>query len=90
MKVNQFNNFCRVFELPSDYPNQFCFNGGHPVAFKMVDWFQPIPDIKTQKPFSFYIPLLKNFLKDKLYIKPNTKYLLLTDFDESFIFTKDQ
>ena len=44
-KVDGWNNFCRVFELPESYPNDYCFGGGHSVIFKMVDWFNPVPDI---------------------------------------------
>lgn len=43
--VDGWNNFCRVFELPDEYPNDFCFGGGQPVNFQMVDWFNPVPDI---------------------------------------------
>ncbi len=44
-KVDGWNNFCRVFLLPEDYPHDFCFGGGHAVNFQMVDWFCPVPDI---------------------------------------------
>ena len=43
--VDGWNNFCRVFLLPESYPEEFCFGGGHPVNFLMVDWFNPVPDI---------------------------------------------
>ena len=44
-KVDGWNNFCRVFELPESYPRGFCFGGGRPVNFQMVDWFNPISGI---------------------------------------------
>jgi len=44
-EVDGWNNFCRVFELPEEYPTEFCFGGGHPVTFKIVDWFNPVPNI---------------------------------------------
>ena len=44
-QVDGWNNFCRVFELPEDYPEGFCFCGGFPVNFQMVDWFNPVSDI---------------------------------------------
>lgn len=44
-QVDGWNNFCRVFELPLDYPRDFCFGGGHPVNFQMVDWFNPVSGI---------------------------------------------
>ena len=90
--ISESNNFCRVFELPITYPNDFCFGGGHAVTFTMVDWFQPIPmeDIWENKvePWSNYVPALKQFLLIKNYIKPDRTYLLITDFGESFLFDK--
>lgn len=43
--VDPWNNFCMVFELPEEYPSDFCFGGGHPVNFQMVDWFNPVPGV---------------------------------------------
>ena len=91
--ISQSNNFCRVFELPDEYPGGFCFGGGRPVMFAMVDWFGPIPDEDIVsgniKPWSDYIPMLKEFLKDKIYVKPGKQYLLITDFGETMLFNKD-
>lgn len=44
-KVDGWNNFCRVFELPESFPTNYCFGGGYPVTFQMVDWFNPVSDI---------------------------------------------
>jgi hypothetical protein len=44
-KVDGWNNFCRVFELPVSFPQGFCFGGGITTPFQMVDWFNPVPDI---------------------------------------------
>jgi len=43
--VDGWNNFCRVFELPNHFSSEFCFGGGIPTNFQMVDWFNPVPDI---------------------------------------------
>ncbi len=43
--VDGWNNFCRVFKLPDSFPSEFCFGGGVPVNFQMVDWFNPIPEL---------------------------------------------
>ena len=87
-------NFCRVFELPENYPNAFCFGGVVPVEFKMVDWFNPIPsedfDNKKVKRWEDYIPMIKEFLLLKNYIKSNKKYLIITDFDKAFIFSREE
>ena len=90
MNVTNRNNFCRVFELPDEYSGEFCFGGGIPIVFKMVDWFNPIPvedmvegPIKTWKE---YVPLLKKRLRQKNYVEPGKKFILITDFNESLVF----
>jgi hypothetical protein len=44
-KVDGWNNFCRVFRLPNSYPSEFCFGGGISVNIRMVDWFNPVPQL---------------------------------------------
>jgi len=46
-KVDGWNNFCRVFELPAKFPSGFCFGGGIHATFLMVDWFKPVADIAS-------------------------------------------
>ena len=41
-KVDGWNNFCRVFELPDKFQSGYCFGGGIPTNFQMVDWFCPV------------------------------------------------
>lgn len=43
--VDGWNNFCRVFELPARFSSEFCFGGGIPTNFQMIDWLNPVPDI---------------------------------------------
>jgi len=43
--VDGWNNFCRVFELPDEYPKGFCFGGGKPVVMVMQDWFYPVQEV---------------------------------------------
>lgn len=40
-KVDGWNNFMHVFEVPETFPNEYCFNPV-PVNFNMVDWFNPV------------------------------------------------
>lgn len=90
-KITQFNNFCRVYQLPLKRSCEFCHNGGIPVLFRMVDWFNPVPfsvDFKnkeSQEIWNENLERLVSFIKEKNYIKPNNKYIIITDFDESFI-----
>lgn len=90
--IIQENNFCRVFEIPEDFPEEYCFEGPKPVTFHIVDWFYPIPmdDIHSDnvKPWSEYETMLREFLSNKVYLKDDCSYLLLTDFNESFVFKK--
>lgn len=44
-EVNGWNSFCRVFELPDEYPTDFCFGEGRPVNFQMLDCFNPVPGV---------------------------------------------
>jgi hypothetical protein len=93
MEIHGENNFCRVFELPNTYPQAYCFGGGQPVNFQMVDWFNPIPDDDIYdgkiKKWKEYKDMLKEFLAIKTYVRPGRQYLLITDFGESFIFCKN-
>lgn len=92
MNITGDNNFCRVFELPTAYPEGYCFGGGKPVMMAMVDWFNPIPaeDIRNNavKPWPDYVPLLREFLLQKNYVKPGRRYVLITDFGEALVFEK--
>lgn len=82
-------NFCRVFELPDRYPEGYCFSGGKPVTMLMVDWFNPWPDNPKLKTWEDVTKLLLPFLRSKIYVKPNKRYILITDFGASLIFEKE-
>lgn len=84
------NNFCRVFELPEEYPQGFLFDGGKPVTFTIVDWFNPMPSGDLLAPWAEIIPKLESFLKAKPYIKHGKKYILITDFGTSMVFEGDR
>ncbi len=86
-------NFCRVFAIPTDMPNDFCFGGGQLVPFRQVDWFQPIPneliasnlDMGIDDNESLRVALL-SFLADKNYVEPGRRYLVLCDWGYCFVF----
>lgn len=44
-EVDPWNNFCRVFKLPKQYPRGFCFSGGKHVSMLMEDWFCPVSEV---------------------------------------------
>lgn len=41
-EVDPWNNFCRVIELPLEFPDGYCFGGGIQFEAKLVDWFNPV------------------------------------------------
>jgi hypothetical protein len=90
-KVNNMTDFCRVFEVPEQFPNGFCFGGGFDITFKMVDWFSPLGGGLDSKGKEIELEELErelfSFLKNKLYVKPNRTYLVLYDFGASSLFT---
>lgn len=89
-KINIELNFCRVFEIPEEYPEGFCFSGGKKVEFLMVDWFNPLPTIYFDGVWSDELKnKLISFLKEKRYVKKGKRYVCITDFNESFIIKKD-
>lgn len=78
------DSMCWVFEIPQEMSRDFCFGVGHPTTFRMVDWMQAIP------PGAEYDEgRLRDFLAKKNYVIAGRHYLVLTNFGESFIFTKE-
>lgn len=113
--VTGYNNFCRVFELPQKFPTDYCFGGGIPVNFQMVDWFNPVPNLPQWGiPESKYKELVESgeitntethtaviesdelqksitdFLIQKVYVKQDRKYIVITNFGMSFMFQKQK
>lgn len=86
------DNFCRVFRLPASYPSDFCFNGGHPVPFLMVDWFNPINPINVASvvrktiSHSTLVEILVPYLRAKPYFNERFQYLVLCDFGAALVF----
>lgn len=81
-------NFCRVFELPTEYPWDYCFGGGKPVQMLMVDWFSPWPpELPPDATWQDVARLLRSFLSTKQYVKPGRRYLIVTEFGEAMLFT---
>lgn len=80
-------NFCRVFELPTEYPRGHCFGGGRLVQMLMVDWFNPWPpELPDEATWQDVTKLLRSFLSGKRYVKPGRQYLVVTGFGEAMLF----
>ena len=97
--VNDANNFCRVFKLPSVFPAGYCFGGGPPTNFQMIDWFNPIPafddDFNTTLPKTLDSveleasrDMLKEFIRGKNYFNPVETFLVITDYGDTFLVGK--
>lgn len=95
MEVTSEQNFCRVFELPDQYPEGFCFGGGKPVTMVMVDWFNPInpqdfwnEESTAEVDWSETEAKLKKFISGKQYVRSGKKYLVITDFGKALVIEK--
>jgi hypothetical protein len=87
-------NFLRLFELPEQYPQGFCFSGGKPTTFVLIDWFNPFfpqdglwngPKTLTHDERNDLVAALTEFIKCKWYMKAGRKYLAMTDYNDAFI-----
>lgn len=95
-KITYATNFLRVFRLPDELPTDYCFGGGHPAIFVMVDWFNPFPQQdfwngETKKfnqedaDYLKRIDELKEFIKGKRYFNSAHTYMVLTDYGDIFL-----
>lgn len=74
--------FIRVYRLPERLTQGFCFGGGVQVNFLNVDWFET--SVSEGKG-----PLVE-FIKGKIYYKPEFRYLVLGDLPEfTFMIEKE-
>lgn len=87
-------NFLRVFQLPKEFPSDYCFGGGHATCFMMVDWFNAVSPEKlwkapaiqfSEKEYSEHIDKLRGYIKEKRYFNPEHTYMVLTDYGDVFL-----
>lgn len=93
-KINDYNNFCRVFQLPQIFPDGYCFNGGITCEFKMVDWFNPVNDEEDVKLIAAgkldkIINSLSEFIRRKTYYESDFNYIVICDFGLTFKIQKE-
>lgn len=72
--------FVRVYLLPQQLTNGYCFGTGKPITFQNVDWFETVIDDGIE-------PLIA-FIKGKRYYQPIFRYLVIGDHP-GFTFTID-
>ena len=88
LEINGTNNFMRIFQLPDSYPRDYCFGGGIPVTFNMVDWFNPVsPEMMEAFDLEKHRKLIKEFIRGKTYYKLGVKYIAITDYGDAFLIT---
>lgn len=64
----------RVYKLPAQLTNGFCFSGGHPIVFLNVDWFDvPPPEMGIDRAG------VRAEVRSKVYFDPSASYLVLDD-----------
>ena len=87
-------NFIRIFQMPQEFPSDFCFQGGHDVNFNLVDWFNPIDQMSFWGGKEIVLQgeyleekrdKIARFIKTKKYFDHNFKYLAMTDYGDVFI-----
>ncbi len=94
-------NFVRIFRLPNKFPSDYCFSGGHPTMFVLVDWFNPFgqEDFWEDKTKEFdgndieylkHIEEFKDFIKAKKYFNSNFTFMALTDYGDAFVINPEK
>lgn len=74
--------FIRVYRLPAQLTDGYCFGGGRPIAFLNVDWFEAFISDGTAQ--------LISFIKGKAYYRPDARFLVLGDHpDFTFVIEPD-
>ena len=95
-KITEATNFLRVFCLPDKLPSDYCFGGGHPSIFTVIDWFNAIPpqslwekdEIVYEEDGREYQELrreLCDFIKGKKYYNTLKTFMILTDYGDIFL-----
>jgi hypothetical protein len=70
--------FVRVYHLPGQLTDGFCFGGGKPITFVNVDWFEAVVGEGVE--------VLTSFIKTKAYYNDRARFLVLGDRSD-FVFT---
>lgn len=80
------DNLIRVFMLPETVSGDFCFGGGHPTNFQMVDWFRP-----TETPKDHWEKgAIQAYIRQKKYYRPDRNYICLCRTGEAFLVDEPQ
>lgn len=94
--ITEATNFLRVFQLPSVFPEGFCFGGAKPCFFHLTDWFNAFDPMQLwdKKSIEYdehdpeylkHIEELRQWIMQKKYFSPVSTYLIVTDYGHAFI-----
>ena len=73
----------RVYKLPDKLTNGFCFDGGNPISFVNVDWFDAPP---ADMGITLTRGMIEEAIRAKNYFDPTARYLILDDRpNETFV-----
>lgn len=84
MSEKEERHFYFIYELPGTafLANGYTFNGGKPIQFLNVDWFEGYNPTKQRNAST---DELNEFLGRKRYIKPGKRYLVLGSPGHTFV-----
>ena len=87
--VTQETNFCMVYELPEELVEGFCFNGGVPETFLLVNWFNPTSELNLPADLTLESNFelqnsLREFIQMGGYYKPKRSYVVITAYGDAF------
>ena len=88
-EVTDDNNFCRIFMLPREFSSEYCFGGGIPTNFQMVNWLNPLPMIGEPLPRTVTYDDLNRvtaWMQKQEFLKPGRTFLVLFEFGAAITF----
>jgi hypothetical protein len=71
--VSEMAPFFHIFRLPKKFPSEYCFGGGVPVNFQMVDWMGGSEGISRDK----IRDKINNFILQKQYAQASGRLLII-------------
>lgn len=89
--ITEMQNFIRIFRLPDALSSEYCFAGGIPTTFTMVDWFNPVPPNDMNDDFDAvkHRELIREFVRKKPYYQEGKKHLAITDYGDVFFIEQE-
>ena len=91
-KITSDNNFLRVFKLPTKFSSEYCFGGGIPHEFVMVNWLNVISPFEISDGKEFTLQELHDVcvphMQKQEFLRKG-KYLILFECGAAIQFEKE-